>query len=216
MESRNNNPLYASLSEDELFRKERWDSTYKNVRLVMWDTTDAIRVYQSTDAHVQRLTYNLYYGGNVGKGGIFIQACGWMGTQEIWTGGVSDTEYFLKSGILQQQQKYLLEEHNEEEEIPFTNMLDKGFRVVSQCWNVGKQTVIQPNFSRSDRRFSSYEVVRSAAVASDRGGNERAVRYSKTSGILSRGLMPKQNCATVCDAWLVWSYQCNFMYEPPL
>ena len=37
---------------------------------------------------------------NCAKGGVFLQLCGWMGVHELWFGGVSDTEYLNKSGIL--------------------------------------------------------------------------------------------------------------------
>jgi hypothetical protein len=56
------------------------------------------------DAEAQRNTYSLYYGGNVGKGGVYIQPCGWMGTHDLWMGSVSDTEYMLKSKAFEIQQ----------------------------------------------------------------------------------------------------------------
>ena len=63
---------------------------------------------------------------------------------------------------------------------------------------------------------TAYEVVRSAAVARDRGGNERAVKYSKLSGLIRKGLLPHEDPVTMCDVWLAWGFQCNFMYAPPL
>ena len=70
--------------------------------------------------------------------------------------------------------------------------------------------------AKSDRKFNSEEVLRSAAIATDRSANERAVRLAKHAGILKRGLQPHQNTAVLDDAWLAWSFQVNFMYKPVL
>ena len=44
--------------------------------------------------------------------------------------------------------------------------------------------VIQPMFSRSDRKFTGKETILSGSVASDRSGNERAVNRAKLSNVL--------------------------------
>jgi len=59
-------------------------------------------------------------------------------------------------------------------------------------------------------------VIASAAVATDRGGNEHAVRVCKESGVLKRGLYKAANMETLCDTWLAWSFQANFMFRPVL
>ena len=213
---RNSWPRFVSHTEDKTFRKDKWETTYNNTRLVMWDTTN-IDLYKSSSAEIQRLTYSKYYSGNIGKGGVFIQSCGWLGTHDLWTGGISDSEYLIKSGILTLQQDYLRSGNcSHGSELSWTIMMDKGFRAVTQAWRAGKQMCVQPNFARSDRHFRAYETLRSAAVASDRGGNERAVKVSKTSGYLSKGLLPNEKCNHLCDVWLAWSFQANFMYEPVL
>lgn len=80
----------------------------------------------------------------------------------------------------------------------------------------GKQLMLQPNFARSDRRFTSKEVLRSGAVASHRSGNERAMNVAKRSATLKRGLQPGGDTAAISDMWLLWGFQSNFMFKPVL
>ena len=49
----------------------------------MWDNTNVDFQGKASDLDLQRLTFSLYYGGNVAKGGIFLQLCGWLGI-EAW------------------------------------------------------------------------------------------------------------------------------------
>ena len=95
-------PRYCRLREDEQLRQSHWNDTYGGTRVVMWDNTN-INLPKPQDAEAQRNTWSTYYGGNVGKGAIFIQLCGWMGTYEIWMGAVTDSDYFIRSGILKEQ-----------------------------------------------------------------------------------------------------------------
>jgi hypothetical protein len=59
------------------------------------------------------------------------------------------------------------------------NVLGKGYRVVEAAWRAGRQLVLQPSFARSDNKFTTQETIRSAVVASDWGGDERAVPLAK-------------------------------------
>ena len=72
--------------------------------------------------------YNLlicghYYAGNVAKGAVFLQLCGWMGTWELWAGAISDTEYQTRSGVFEYMQWFV---DHFDKGIPFTNIVDKG------------------------------------------------------------------------------------------
>jgi hypothetical protein len=58
-------------------------------------------------------------------------------------------------------------------------------------------------------------VLRAASVAADRSGNE-AVRISKMSVYVKRGTQQHKNIVRLCDAWLAWSFQAKFMFEPIL
>lgn len=212
-DARDHWPKYATLKEDEDLRKEKWHEIFENERVVMWDNTN-IKMYVPSDACNQRITYSRYYAGNVGKGAVYIQLCGWMGTHDIWCGGVSDTEYFIKSGIIQQQNKFVDENNIETKDIPWTNVLDRGYRVSHSCWKEGRQRVLQPSFAKNQHKFSGRDTIHTSQVASDRSGNERAVNAAKRSGYINRGLVEGESLARLCDAWLVWSFICNFVYLP--
>jgi hypothetical protein len=81
---------------------------------------------------------------------------------------------------------------------------------------VGKHMVVQPAFSKADRRFTAHESIRTAAVAKDRSGNERAVRVMKYSDYITNGLHQGGRADRMCDVWLAWGFQANFMYRPVL
>jgi hypothetical protein len=73
---------------------------------------------------------------------------------------------------------------------------------------------VQPCFRPSDRKFGARDSLRSAAIATDRSANERAVKYSKNSDYVSSGLKPNQSAKRLDTAWMVWGFQCNFLYKP--
>ena len=97
--------------------------------------------------------------------------------------------------------------------MPFTNALDKGYRLALAALRAGNQSVLQPFWKRSDRKFTSKELLMSAAVAADRAGNERQVNVAKRSGFIQRGIRKQQSMAVFSDVWLAWSFQTNFMYK---
>ena len=163
---------------------------------------------------MQRNTFSAYYAGNVAKGAVFIQPSGWVGTHELYMGAISDSDYFVRSGILQQQKIYVKYFDELFANVQWVNVLDKGYRVVEAAWRVGQQFVLQPTFAKSDAKFTTNETIRSAAVASDRGGNERAVRLAKMCGYMLNVMNPLQTIETLCDVWLCWGFIVNFIYKP--
>jgi len=157
----------------------------------MWDDTNIILRFKPSAAQTQRITYSSYYGMNCAKGGVFLQLCGWLGVKELWNGGISDSLYVELSGILKEQEEFAKEDLVFGKYVPFSLLLDKGYRVVYICHQNGKQECIQPYFAKSDVSFTSEQVFVSATVAADRSGNEsRAVRVCKMSGFLRKGLLP--------------------------
>jgi hypothetical protein len=166
VDTRNTWPRFASLKEDIALRRRNWNETYRGKRVIMWDTTD-VRLYKSSDAEIQRCTYSSYYSGNVGKGTIFVQPCGWLGTHEIWMGAVIDCDYLTQSGILDIQSTYIKTYNSESESEPWYNILDRGFRVTTTIYKYGNGHVVQPSFSVSDRRFVAHETVAGAKVLSE-------------------------------------------------
>lgn len=210
---RNRWPPYVTLNEDEALRREYWNKTYQGKRIIMWDNT-CINLPKPQDSDAQRNTFSVYYAGNVAKGAICIQLCGWMGTFELWVGAVTDSDYFERSGILTQQKNYIPMYDSENKHINWMNILDKGYRVTSAAWRAGGQFILQPSFAKSDKKFSTLETLRSAAIAADRAANERAVRLSKMSGQLKAGITGNKSLERLSDVWLTWSFQCNFLYKP--
>ena len=57
--------------------------------MVFWDTK-GIKLNTPSDALLQRLTYSAYYAGNVARGDIFVQLCGWLlaGDTELYPGAM--------------------------------------------------------------------------------------------------------------------------------
>ena len=171
MKAVNSWPRYASHAEDTLLRSAWWRERYKNTRAIMWDNTNVDMHGKPSDANLQRLTYSQYYAGNVAKGGVFVQLCGWLGAWELWLGGVSDTDYLERSGVLSFQKQFQELDTTETSSISFTNILDKGYRSVLPAWASGGQKFLQPVFAKSDRQFSCQEVLESGEVAADRSAN---------------------------------------------
>jgi DDE superfamily endonuclease len=134
---------------------------FDNQRVIMWDMTN-ITITQPSNAETARLTYSQYYNSNCGKGGIFLQSSSWIGTHDLWMGAVSDSDYLTRSGILQNQCDFV--EDDLFCDVPFTNITDKGFRVTADCFRYGRQRLLQPPFMKSNRRFSSQQTFKAAAI----------------------------------------------------
>lgn len=210
-------PLFATYEEDVAMRsrKDRWKNKYRGMRPIMWDMTN-ITAYGFTDADLQRLTFNQYYGENCFKGGIFTQTSGWQGTYDLWMGAVSDSDYNRRAGYLQEQEEFQNNNLVEGKVLPFLNIYDKGYRAKMAAWKNGKQQVLQPDWAESDRHFNRNQTLGSASVASDRGGNERSVNVSKRAGFISRGFRPNMCPIRFNKAWRTWAFQSNFMFKPVL
>jgi hypothetical protein len=106
-------------------------------------------------------------------------------------------------------------EHDVSRNITFTIVLDRGYRITLDAMRRGGHFVLQPIFvNDADQQFTTEQVLHTSTVAKDRAGNERAVRYSKTSHKIKHGLQTNQSPARLCDIWLTWGFQVNFMYLP--
>jgi hypothetical protein len=110
---------------------------------------------QPGDALLNFLTHLTYYGGYVGKGGVFIQLCGWLGTHELWTGAMSDTYYLSNIGILEEQEQSVKDDKLSD--VPSTNIADKGYGYSLAAWQKG-QLVMQPTFART---YGSVQIISS-------------------------------------------------------
>ena len=98
-------PRFASFEEDAALRKKGKWSRYDGHRPVMWDMTN-VSAQRFSDPSLQRVTYSEYYANNCFKGGVFCQLCGWLGNDDLWEGGVSDTDYNNRTGYLQAQEAF--------------------------------------------------------------------------------------------------------------
>jgi hypothetical protein len=212
LEARKRRPRFATLEEDVTLMSVWWLNKYGEKRVIMWDDTN-INIPAASDAHLNWHTYSAYYAGNVAKGAVFLQLCGWLGTWELWAGAISDTEHQTRSGVFEYMQCFV---DDFDKGIPFTNIVDKRYCCIMAAWRVGKQLFLQPAFAGSDRKFNTREVNRSSTVASDRSGNERAVNVAKRADVLKRGLRPNESPEVIADAWLAWGFQATFMYKPVL
>ena len=153
---------------------------------------------------------------NCFKGGIFNQLCGYIGTGALWPGAVSDTDYNKRAGYLQEQEEFQGNDLVNGVTIPFTIIYDKGYRAKLAAHRAGKQRVLQPVWAESDKRFGRDETLLTAAVAHDRGANERAVNVCKRAWYISRGFQRNACPKQLNDAWMTWSFQSNFMLNPVL
>ena len=137
----------------------------------------------------------------------------------MWTGAISDSLYLEKNKIFEKQHEFALNdevmaENGQGKYIPFTNILDKGFRCTDLAYQQGRQEILQPAFMSSDRHFSSSDTLMSLTVASVRSGNERAVRLIKQSNYLCHGLHPHASTSRLADIWAGWAFIVNFLYQP--
>ena len=81
------------------------ENKYVRKNVVFHDNT-GLSIMKPADSLCQHITYSSYYGGNVAKGGVFVQLCGWIGTYDLFPGAISDTEYFDKAGIFDAQKLF--------------------------------------------------------------------------------------------------------------
>ena len=208
-------PRFASYEEDTLLRKRSKWGKYDGKRPIMWNMTN-VSAFAFTDAALQRATYSHYYGENCFKGGIFAQLCGWLGNEDLWGGAVGDSDYHNDAGYLEEQRRFQESDLVDGEVIQFLNLLDRGFRGKMASWKSGRQVALQPPSAKSDRRFTGSQTIFAGSVAHDRGGNERAVRVCKRCGLAKRGLQPAMCATWLNNAWRVFGFRANFMYESVL
>lgn len=77
---------------------------------------------------------------------------------------------------------------------------------VENTYMLGKQLTIQPDFAKADCHFKGKKTLTSAAIATDRSGNRRAVRLSKQSGYINQGIQAAGSPLRMDNAWMSWSF----------
>ena len=93
------------------------------------------------------------------------------------------------------------------------HVLDKGYRCTVMMFRHGEQRVLQPIYAIKNKRWTDNEALTTASIASDRSGNERAVKLLKTSGLIKYGIESHQSFEYINDIWLSYGFQVNFMYK---
>ncbi len=136
---------------------------------------------------------------------------------------VSDSEYIRREGYLEHKMNFANKNlvkvdggSGNLSVLPFTNIYDKGYRAKMVAWKCGKQKVLQPEWAESDKRFKRDQTLMSASVATDRGGNERAVNVCKWAWSVRRGFLPNISPKQLNKARTTWSFHANFMFNPVL
>ena len=124
-------------------RRTKWNVKYIGVRVVMRDMTN-IPAFGFTNADCNQITCSQYYN----------QICGWIGTYDLWSGAVSDTDYNKRAGYLKIQKQYTEIDLVDSKLVPFTNIYDKGYPARCIAWKEGQQLVLQPEWAESDKRFN--------------------------------------------------------------
>jgi hypothetical protein len=190
--------------------KKKGGKEFDESRVIMWDTTN-VDLCKPGAAEGQQLTYSSYYGGNVAKSGVNNMLCDWRGTHELWTRAATDSDYFIKSKILEQQQHFIEQHNNIHENVVWTNILDRGFKVAKEALETSGQQVLQPMNSTTGRSFTTTETLFLSSIATIPAGNERTVRAMKCNGYLSNGLRSNESVVRLSDVWLVYGFMTNFL-----
>ena len=72
--------------------------------------------------------------------------------------------------------------------------------MIAFAHGAGKQLVLKPAFTESDKHFNRNQTELSASVATDRGGNERAINVAKQSWFVKWGFRPNSDPKQMNDA----------------
>ncbi len=119
------------------------------MRPIVWDMTNAPKIGFG-DKDLQQITYSQYYGQNCFKESIYNQLCGWLGSENLWTGAVCDSDYNWSESYLEKQQEFQSLDLVKGEIIPFLNIYDKGFWAKLVAYQFGRQLMLQPDWAKSD------------------------------------------------------------------
>ena len=212
-ETRASYPMDATYEEDKPFRVEQWDDNFSTEDVKFHDCTN-INMPCPSDTALQSACYSESYGCTVGKGLVTNRLCGWIRVEELLTGKMGDTDTGRIVKVLIQMKRFAEKDTSRLLLLVLIlNVLDKGFRNVVDAREQG-QRCLQPCFARSDAQFTRDQTLHSACVAVVRSGNERAVRLCKLSRFLTHRYPGAIfDVDLICDIWLCWSFQTNFMYD---
>ena len=118
----------------------------------------------------------------------------------------SQQQQFAENDLVGAEKKY----------IPFSNILDKGYRCVLLAHRAEGQEYIQPIFAKIDLYFIGDDSVVIASIAFDHSSNERGIQLSKKTGFIKQGLTSGYCPKRLNYVWLAWGYQVNLMFAAVL
>lgn len=103
---RNSYPRYCSHEEDVSLQADKWIGVIDDSeRIIEHDTTNVRMTFKPSLASSQKITYNRYFGGPSAKGDVELQICGWMNTNHLFVGAVSDSQYMIQNRICKEMWK---------------------------------------------------------------------------------------------------------------
>ena len=159
-------PRFASYEEDDTFKnRDKWRH-YGKKQVIMWDTTN-IESFHFSNATAQRIMYSKYYRSDCCKGGAGVQLCGWIVTEDLWVGGVSNSDYNQYLGYLRDQRLFQEVDLVSGEVVVFLNIFDRGYKAKYAGHVEGQQETLQPPTSKSNERFTERTTVYAATIAHD-------------------------------------------------
>lgn len=91
-------PVYCTFKEGKNLMNEKWKVRYSSARIIQWDN-NSVWMSKLRKVNMQQTTYSLYYSSNCVKGAVMLLLCGWMGVKCVFPGGISVSEYMIKSGF---------------------------------------------------------------------------------------------------------------------
>ena len=141
------------------------------------------------------------------KAGVAAQLCNWIFGLPLVTGHSDDDQQIEQTKILELQKMFADGDILPDGKIiAFLNVFDKGYHQVLEALKQG-QFVLTPDKSTAIANDGA-SLIRAAAVAVLRSGNERAVLRAKLSSFVERGMHNGQcwDIDFLCDVWEAWTY----------
>lgn len=133
---------------------KKW-SRFNGSRPIVYNMTNILAV-KFSEASLKLENFSEYYGESYWKGYFGIDLCGELVVALVWSDGMSNSDYNNNIGYVQEKIKFYEKDRIDENIIPFTTGLDKGYRVKMVPWKNGKQIAIQPPYKKSDKRFTGW------------------------------------------------------------
>lgn len=176
--------MFMTVEEEFYFcPSDALTSQYPEPYIMKHDSTD-VRIQKPSEGQLQGKKYSAYYGKkNVLKGGVANTTSGFNVAFQLWSAGITDSDYLPACKVFEQQDAILQVHFQYIARLPsppnfkvngFTNVTDKGFRCDEAAAKYD-QTIIRAPLKQIDKQLSPLDGLRTAFIAAGRGDNERMV-----------------------------------------